>query len=140
MLRQYGLSLSGLAQTIRRQNVDLPTGSIKASDGEILLRFSDERHSINRLRDLIVVTSTDGGQIRLGDIASIVDQFEKDEVQITFNGRPAALLDITKSANQDTIKISQRIETFLNQERQRAPEGVSFTVVNNISSLVNDRA
>lgn len=139
VLRQYGLSLSQVASTIQRQNIDLPAGSILASDGEILLRVDDERKTIDALRNLVVVTSTSGAQIRLGDIAKIEDRFEKDEVKVLFNGNPAALLNVVKSEKDDALDVVERIEEFLNIERQRAPPGVTFTIAGDVSSIIRDR-
>ncbi|MEM7776225.1 MAG: efflux RND transporter permease subunit [Pseudomonadota bacterium] len=139
VLRQYGLSLSSVADAIRRQSVDLPAGSVMAGDGEILLRFADERTTVDDLRDLIVITATNGGQIRLGDIAKVDSRFEKDEDKVVFNGRPAALLAVEKSENDDILKVIDRVNAFLDVERQSAPPGVTLTVVTDVASIVNDR-
>ena len=139
LLRQFGLSLSGIADAIRKQNVDLPAGSVETQDGEILLRFDDERDNIDSLKDLIVISDPGGGQIRLGAIAEIDDRFEKDEVQIRFNGQAAALLQVTKTEQEDTLKVIDRINAFLDEERPQAPPGVTLTVVNDTASIVRDR-
>ncbi|MEL6336484.1 MAG: efflux RND transporter permease subunit, partial [Pseudomonadota bacterium] len=138
-LRQFGLSLQDVATTIQRQNIDLPVGTIQGRDGEILLRFADERRSVDELRDLIVVSSEDGGQIRLGDIARIDDRFDNEEVKILFDGAPAAFLQVTKSASDDLLTVIDRIDTFLVRERVRAPPGVTFTIVRSPAEVVQDR-
>ncbi len=138
-LRQYGLSLSSIASTIESQNVDLPAGSIRAEDGEILLRFADERRSIDALRDIVVVTSTQGAEIRLGEIAQITDRFEDEEVRFTFDGKPAALLDIIKTPDDDILDVIARVRAFIDMESARAPPSVSFTIVNDGASIVQDR-
>ena len=138
-LRQFGLSLQDVATTIQRQNIDLPVGTIQGRDGEILLRFADERRSVDELRDLIVVSSEDGGQIRLGDIARIDDRFDNEEVKILFDGEPSAFLEVTKSAGDDLLTVIGRIEAFLAEERQRAPPGVRFTIVRSPAEVVEDR-
>ncbi len=139
VLQQFGLSLSGIADTIARQNVDLPAGTIETNEQEILVRFADERQTVNAMRNLIVVSGEAGGQVRLGDIASITDRFELEEQRITFNGKPAALLDVTKTAQQDALKVIDAIETFLEKERQVAPPSVELVVAKDLSSIVRDR-
>ncbi|MEJ2123283.1 MAG: efflux RND transporter permease subunit [Alphaproteobacteria bacterium] len=139
MLRQFGLSLSGIADTISRQNVDLPAGSIETKEQEILVRFADERQTVGALRDLIVVSGASGGQVRLGDIAKITDRFEHDEHRITFNGKPAAVLDITKTSQQDVLNVIDAVNKFLESERKIAPPGVDLVVVKDMSSIVRDR-
>ncbi|MBX2805503.1 MAG: efflux RND transporter permease subunit [Hyphomicrobiales bacterium] len=139
ILRQYGVSLSSVASTIQRQSIDLPAGSILASDGEILLRVDDERKTIDALRSLVIVTSNSGAQIRLGDIAKIENRFEKDEVKTLFNGKPAAIINVIKSENDDALDVVERIEAFLELERQRAPPGVTFEIAGDVSSIISDR-
>ncbi len=139
VLRQLGLSLSGIANAISRQSLDLPAGNIKTQDREILVRFANERKRINEFYDLIVVSGTQGGQVRLGDIAKITDRFDLDEEKYIFNGKIAALLKITKTENEDTLKVIDAIKAFVVHEKKSAPSNVSLTVTNDVSSVVRGR-
>ena len=138
-LRQFGLSVAEIADAVKRQSVDLPAGSISASDRELLVRFADERKKVYEFLDLIVVSGKGGGQVRLGDIAEITDRFDLDEEKVIFNGRPAALLDITKTLTEDTLNVIAAVNAFLDHERQVAPPGVELVVTNDRSSIVSDR-
>jgi HAE1 family hydrophobic/amphiphilic exporter-1 len=138
-LRQYGLSVADIAATIQRQSVDLPAGSVETSARELLIRFADERRKVSEFRDLVVVSSAGGGQVRLGDIATITDRFDLDEVKTLFNGKPAAILDITKTENEDTLEVIDAVNAFLDNERQTAPKSISFDITRDISSIVRDR-
>jgi multidrug efflux pump subunit AcrB len=137
--RELGLSLEDLASVITRQNVDLPAGEIVSEEGTTLLRFADERLAIDAYRDVVVASSASGGQIRLGDIARIVDRFEDDEVRTLFNGRPAALLDVSKTTMDDTLRVMEAIESFLEQARPTLPPGVILTVTRDSSDILEDR-
>ena len=138
-LRQFGLSVAEIADAVQRQSLDLPAGTISASDQELLVRFADERKRVNDFLDLIVVSGKEGGQIRLGDIAKVTDRFDLDEEKVLFNGKPAALLDITKTENEDTLRVIGAVKAFLENERQVAPPGVELVITNNRSSIVQDR-
>jgi len=138
-LRQFGLSTSDIADAISRQSVDLSAGSIKASDREVLVRFADERKRLFEFLDLVVVSGEQGGQVHLGDIATITDRFELDEDKILFNGRPAALLEVSKTDTEDTLDAIDAINAFLKHERQIAPPGVEMEVTKDLSSIVRDR-
>lgn len=137
--RELGLSLEDLAAVISRQNVDLPAGEIISKDGATLLRFADERRAIDAYQDVIVASSTLGGQIRLGDIARIDDRFEDEEVRSFFNGQPAALLNISKTATDDTIRVMTATEAFLDEVQPRLPPGVMLTVTRDASNILVDR-
>lgn len=138
-LRQFGLSVADIANQIKRQSVDLPAGRIETREPELLLRFADERKSAADFRDLVVVSSGTGGQIRLGDIAAITERFELDEDKIVFNGKPAAILDVTKTENQDTLNVIDALNAFLAHERASGPKIVELAITKDISSIVRDR-
>ncbi|WP_051340785.1 efflux RND transporter permease subunit [Azospirillum halopraeferens] len=137
--RTLGLSLADIAAAVERQNVDLPAGEIEAADGIIRLRFADERSTPDAYRDIIVASGERGGQIRLGDIATITDRFEKAEVRMQFDGRPAAVLNVTKTPNDDSLDVMAAIREVLDAERAQAPPGVAFTIANDVTSIVSDR-
>ncbi len=138
-LRQYGLDVGDIARTIQRQNIDLPAGSLKTSDRDLLVRFADQRKTVQDIGELVVVSSVGGGQIKLGDIAKITDRFEIDEDKIIFNGQKAAVLKITKTEREDTIRVIDRVREVLAIERKKAPPGISLVVSNDISGVVRDR-
>jgi hydrophobic/amphiphilic exporter-1 (mainly G- bacteria), HAE1 family len=138
-LRQSGLSISAIADVISRQSIDLPAGAIESSSRNTLIRFVDERRSVDTFRDLIVISGKSGSEIRLGDIARITDRFELDEEKIIFNGQRAAILEITKTKTEDTLNVVDAVAKFVDHQRQIAPPGVEFELTQNISSIVRDR-
>lgn len=136
---QYGLSLSQIADVIAAQSVDLPAGAIETHEQEITVRFADERTTPLEFEDLIVLGGASGGEVRLGDIATITDLFELEEEAIYFNGRRAALLEVTKTKAEDTLTAFAAVEQFVQDEREMLPPGVELTLTQDISSIVQDR-
>lgn len=138
-LRQYGLSLDDIANKISRQSLNLPAGSIETQDGDILIRLAEERKRVHEFLNLVVISGTGGGQIRLGDIAKITDRFNLDEVKTLFNGQRAAILKITKTPNEDTLDVIDAVSKFVEQENKTAPPSIQLTITNDGSSIVRDR-
>ncbi len=139
-LLQYGISMSDVANSVRRQGIDLPAGSLETADRNLLIRFTDLRRTPEALADLIIVSANSGAEIRLGDITHISDRFELDEEQVLFNGQRAALLQVIKTKQQDTIKVMDAVSRFLERElRPTAPQGVNFHITQDRSSIVKDR-
>ncbi|MCP5409724.1 MAG: efflux RND transporter permease subunit [Chromatiaceae bacterium] len=139
MLQRHGLSISDLANAISRQNIDLPAGSIETRQRNYLIRFMDQRGSLQGLEELVIIGAGSGGEIRLGDIASIQDSFELDEEKILFNGQRAALLQVNKAKTEDTLRVFNAVQDFIAHEQQLAPPAVKFTLTNDSSSVVRDR-
>jgi len=139
VLRQHDLSIDDLAHVIGRQSVDLPAGGIETPQREYQLRFRDERRSPSELADLLVVSGPQGGELRLGDIATITDLFEDPEQKTVFNGTRAAILDIHKTVSDDSLRVVDAVAAFIDAERERAPPGVELTLARDVSSIVRDR-
>ncbi len=139
VLRQFGLSVSDIARAIQNQSLDLPGGNVESSEEHVLVRLADERLRPQDFHGLVVISAATGGQIRLGDIATISDRFEKDEEKILFNGKPAAVLDVTKTRNEDTLTVIDALKEFLIHENQSAPKGVTAVLTRDGASLVRDR-
>lgn len=140
VLQRHGASITDLANVIRAQNIDLPSGAVKTAERDFLVRFTDQRRTARDLEDLVVIgASGGGGELRLGDIAEITDQFELDEEKYLHNGQRAALLQINKTKGQDTLDVMDVVAAFVDRQQQMAPPGVAFSITQNISTIVRDR-
>ena len=138
-LLQFGVSVSDVAQQVQLGSVDLPAGDIATSTETLLIRVAEERRTVDDLAALVVRSSDSGGQVHLGDIATITEQFSSDEDVITFDGRPAAVLDISKTRAEDALTIIDELKAFIEAERQQGPPGVVMEITTDAASVVRDR-
>ncbi|MGF1501563.1 MAG: efflux RND transporter permease subunit [Paracoccaceae bacterium] len=138
-IRALGLSLDDIARTVGRQNLDLPLGELVSESGTHLLRFADERRAVDAYGDVIVASSAAGGEVRLADIAQIVETVDEREVAAELNGRPAAILRVTKTETDDTLEVMERLRAFIAAETARLPPGVELTITGEAASVLDDR-
>ncbi|MHA1564857.1 MAG: efflux RND transporter permease subunit, partial [Alphaproteobacteria bacterium] len=138
-LRQLGLSTDDIANAVGHQSIQRPLGTIENDQRELLLRFDDERRTTASFAELVVVGGETGAEVRLGDIARITDRFEKVEERIVFNGQRAAILDVKKARDADTLRVIGAMRLFIEAELQRAPPGVNLEITQDVSSIVSDR-
>ncbi len=139
VLQQYSLSISDITSAISSQSLDLAAGTIKTQQQSILIRYADQRKTVHDFQNLIVVTGADGGQIRLGDMATITDRFEDEENKIVIDGMRAAQLIIEKTPNDDTLKTIDAVKSFITKENQTNPSNVKLILSRDNSSIVRDR-
>ena len=137
--RAMGLTIEEIARAVARQNTDLPAGEVIAEGGTTLIRFADERRAVDAYRDLVVTSDPGGGRVTLGDIADIRAGFEEAHVRTEVDGRPAALLDVTKSAADDTLRVRAAIADFLTAARPTLPPTVRLQVVRDRSRILENR-
>jgi hydrophobic/amphiphilic exporter-1 (mainly G- bacteria), HAE1 family len=137
-LRQYDLSAAEVADIVRRQSVNLPAGTIETHEGELTVRFVEERRSPQELEDLVIVAGPGGAEVRLGDIARVWDLFELDEEQVLLGNRRAGLLNVEMTKNQDVIRVADSVKRFIEKEQNRYPQ-LDFEITQDGSMLVGDR-
>lgn len=138
-LRQFGLSAQDIATAVGRHSVSSPSGRLEGRDEDLLLRFDDQRKSAEGFQDLVVISGATGAAIRLGEIATITDRFDRDEEKILFDGRRAAVLDIAKTSAQDILTVLDAVKDFVAREQLNAPHGMRLTLTQDRASVVEDR-
>ncbi len=138
-IRRLGLTVAEVADKVGRQNVQMPAGSVELSDKNLLIRFDERQITPDNLGKIIVSSNPEGGVVRLRDIAKIEDLFELEEEHTIFNGKAAAVLKVKKNKADDALRIKERVTEFVAQEQLVAPDGVTLTLTNDMSSLLQDR-
>ncbi|MCK4742283.1 MAG: efflux RND transporter permease subunit [Sulfuriflexus sp.] len=138
-LRQYQLSIEDIANRIKSQSMDMPAGTMDTDELSYQIRFLNERRTVSELADLIILNNINGAQLRLGEIARIVDNFTNEEVRTELNGKPAAILKITKNITDDSLTIFDAVEKFVNAENLRLPETTRLLITQDTASIVKDR-
>lgn len=138
-LRQYGLGISDIAALIQKQAIDLPAGDIESRQGVHQVRFTEQRRTPAQLAELVVLSGADGAEVRLGDIATISDAFENEEDYITYNGKPATLLQIEKNTIDDSLNVLHAVQAFVDNEKETLPDGMSLHLTQDMTSIVEDR-
>lgn len=137
--QRYGLGISDIKAAIERQSVDLPAGTIQSDEGDLVVRFADQRRSPREFENLTLISAGTGGSVRLGDVAVIHKVFDKPEEKILFNGKRGALLEISKNYTQDSLRVMAAIQEHLERERGMAPKGVSLEISQDVTSNIRDR-
>lgn len=136
---QYGLSIQNIADLIKAQALELPAGILESKDTSYQIRFDNARKTAAELATLVIINTDKGGEIQLGDIATVEDQFESREDRFELDGKQAALLKVNKNTSDDTITIFNAVKGFVDEENARLPEGTALTLTQDAATVVNDR-
>lgn len=136
---KYQLSVQDIANLIAAQAIELPAGTLEGSETSYQIRFDNVRKTAQELADLVIINSPGGGEIKLGDIARIENKFQNREERIELNGVPAGVLQVSKNTTDDTLKVFDAMQAFVDAENKILPEGTRLTITNDGASLVRDR-
>ncbi|WP_432454968.1 efflux RND transporter permease subunit [Agarivorans sp. QJM3NY_29] len=138
-LREYGLSLSKVAESIRLASLDLSAGSVKTQGGEILLRTKGQAYIGEEFANLLIISQADGTRIKLADIATVVDGFEETPIVNRFNKQPAVMIEVYRVGDQSAIVVADAVKNYILEKQSQLPTGVSVNYWRDRSSVVKAR-
>jgi len=140
-LREYGLSLGQVTGAVRRASADLPGGSVKSEDGEILIRTQGLLYTGLEYENIVVLTQPDGSEVRLADIAIVIDGFEDTDLINRFNGRPAAVVQVYRIGAQSALEVAETVHGYMASVRQRdsLPAGIEIGYSRDDTRILNSR-
>ncbi|MDA1000720.1 MAG: efflux RND transporter permease subunit [bacterium] len=138
-LRQYGLTFSGLADIIRKNVLELSGGDIRSPERRIRIRTLGKRYTGREFENLVILTRKDGTILRLGEIARVVDGFEDTDQTGRFNGKPAALIVVNKTEEEDALGIAKAVKAYVERKRKELPRGVEIAHWADTSRMIEDR-
>ncbi len=138
-LRRYGLGFDDVAGAIRRASLDLPGGTVRTASGDILLRTRGQAYSGSDYEKIALVSYSDGRQLRLGDVATVVDGFQETDQRSLFDGNPAVLVQVYRVGNQSALDIAEEVRSYLERARSQLPEGAALTLTQDDSRFLRDR-
>jgi multidrug efflux pump subunit AcrB len=139
-LRRYGLTLQQVADQLAAASVDLPGGGIKTEKGEILLRVKERRDYARQFARLPVITGPDGSQVLLGDLATVLDDFEETDRFALYNGKPAVMLEVYRVGDQTPIEVVDAVLRQMEEIGRFLPASIQQNVLNDRADIYRQRA
>lgn len=127
-LRRYGLTFQELADAIRASSINQSAGTVRTEIGSYQLKVRKQADSEQEFANIIVRQTADGGTIRVGDVANVVDGFEDNEILATLNGEPAVLLQVMSTETMDIVTASESIRKWIADRSETLPAGVQLTL------------
>ncbi|MGH0029887.1 MAG: efflux RND transporter permease subunit [Myxococcota bacterium] len=138
-LRRHGITFDQVAAAVRRGSLDRPGGSIRAAEGEVLLRARGQAYVGEEFERLVVVTREDGTRVLLGDVARVVDGFDEDEIYARFDGDPAVLIQVFRVGDQRVLDLVEQVKSYAAGSIGRLPGGLELTVWRDGAQYLRDR-
>jgi len=136
-LRKHGLTLTSVAQILRRENIEMPGGQLRSDGQEILLRGKNRREIGEELKQLPVVTQPNGAVLTVGDVATVRDAFDDSSAINEVNGQPALVINVDRTSDEDLLEITSAVHQYV--KAAELPLGYKLQVWGDTSVDVRDR-
>ena len=116
-LTSYGLSVGDVAAALRQAPFDVPAGSFRSQDQQLIVRADATAVSADEIADIVVRDS-----VLVGDVASVYFGPEDADTLSRLDGRPVLGLNVVRQANSNTIEISAGINAAVDLINARFDE------------------
>ncbi|MFC2967525.1 efflux RND transporter permease subunit [Acidimangrovimonas pyrenivorans] len=138
-LEAHGLTIADVSAALARGSLDMPAGTLEGPGGDALIRFSGEKRSPAEFAKLPITGSAQGGEVLLGDVATITTRFSDPHEASYYDGKRAAIINVTKTASQDALKVMAALQKQLATARDQAPEGITLSISQDSTQNIVDR-
>ncbi|RUO35253.1 efflux RND transporter permease subunit [Aliidiomarina sanyensis] len=125
-LRQFGLTFNDVVQAVRGTSIDVPGGSIRTPNGDILLRAKGQGYTGRDFEDIILLRRDDGTRLRLGDIAVVNDGFVESRAFAEFDGSRATFVRVDVVGDQDELAVARAVKEYVDARQDTMPQGVNI--------------
>ncbi len=129
------LSAEDVYAAIRAANVTGPTGGFQGPDRAELIGLNGQLRTARQYAPLVLKTSN-GAIVRLTDVASVIDGVANTRLGASFDGKPAILLTVSKSAGANVIETADRVRAMLPRLQGWIPPDIKLTILSDATSSI----
>ena len=154
-MNRYHISSSEVLLALQTQKFDMPAGYLESTNNRYLTKLIGKFRTIKDLENIIVRSNFSGNKIRIKDIGTVKDHFEKEkEKHYIYNSsnhpdfklQPSVSISVFKNLNTDLIDLIDQIKQELKPFKQnlQKPYGITWgfdesqSTRKRLSSVINN--
>ncbi len=134
-LHSYGLSLARVIMAIRKQNLNIPDGMIIGRHSQFLIKTRGEKLVKEELTKIVIAHREKGGELHLGDIATVRSSFRERQSLFRGNGRAAIALNLLRPEKGHVTTTMAAVEKALPGIEKQFP-GIEFEIADTQRNII----
>ncbi|MDO5442871.1 MAG: efflux RND transporter permease subunit [Bacteroidia bacterium] len=139
VMSELGLTPVAVLGVIKGANLDFPTGSLEDGITHTAVRLTGKLQSVEEIRSLVLMTLPNSTQIRLSDIADVVETSADVNTLARVDGEEAVLINVFKQENANAIDLSDAVAATVERLEQRySDEGLQIRTVSDSSTFTRE--
>ncbi|MEW6670604.1 MAG: efflux RND transporter permease subunit [Thermodesulfobacteriota bacterium] len=120
-IKALGLPIDRILQRIVEENVNLPAGPLEQGLLEVTIRTPGIYNSLDELRRTVIAIR-EGAPIQLGEIADVVDSWQKITRIVRVNGQPGVRMSVNKQSGTNTVEVASGVLKELERINRDIPQ------------------
>src|SRR4030042_126794 len=136
-MEAYNLTIEQIGNILRAENMNMPAGYIEMGKTDYPLRIQGEFPEIDIMKN-IVVSSYNGNNVYLKDVAMVRDTIRETKLDTRINGLPGMSLYVQKQSGGNTVKVTKEIEKTLASLTKDLPADVKIEKLFDSATFIKD--
>lgn len=117
-LRRYGLTFDDVARAIRGSSINLAGGQVRTETGSVQVATRNLADTQEDFEAIIVRQLPDGSNIRVSDVARVVDGFEDRKQKREVNGKPSITLAVMAPDKLNIVNLSRAVNKWVKDKNE----------------------
>ncbi len=127
-LQSSGLSINNVLTAIQSQQMEMPAGTVTQSGRNYSIYFDALVSNPQQLGNIVVLQTASGG-VRLQDIATIEDTFQKRNTIVRVNGNEGIALVVAKLPQANTLTVVDGVKKAIAELEPSLPDDTHLNIV-----------
>lgn len=127
-LRRYNLTIDDVSRAVQSTSLNVSAGRVRSDDGDFQLRARNLADTKSQFDDIIVRETPDGGQVRVRDVATVIDGFEDRNIYNRLGDDPSILVTVQTADRFNIWKTSKAVHKIIDEMKTQLPQGVGIRV------------
>jgi len=136
-LTAHNVSAQQVAEAIRNSNIIVSPGLIEENHQLELALISGQARRPDELNGIVVAT-VNNAPVLVSDVATVSPSVEPQYTIVTADGHPAALVNINRQPDANTVAVVDNVKAALTAMRGQIPKDVRVAAYYDQSLLVRD--
>src|SRR6201991_2722568 len=136
-LAAHNVSAQQVAEAIKNSNIIVSPGLIEENHQLELALISGQAKRPDELNNIVVAT-VNNAPVRVADVAIVAAGVEPQYTIVTADGHPAALVNINRQPDANTVAVVDEVKAALNAMRGQIPKDVRVAAYYDQSLLVRE--
>jgi hydrophobic/amphiphilic exporter-1 (mainly G- bacteria), HAE1 family len=136
-MEAYNLSIEQIGNILRAENMNMPAGYIEMGETDYPLRIQGEFPESDVVKN-IVVSSYNGSNIYLKDIAEVRDTIRESKFDTKINGTKGMAMYLMKQSGGNTVQVTKEVEKNLEILKKDLPPDVKIEKLFDSASFIKD--
>jgi HAE1 family hydrophobic/amphiphilic exporter-1 len=136
-MEAYNLTIEQIGGVLRAENMNMPAGFLEMGQTDYPLRIQGEFPESDVIRN-IVVSSFNGNNVYLKDVAEVRDTIRETKLDTRINGLQGMSMFVQKQSGGNTVKVTKEVEQTLETLKKDLPADVSIEKLFDSATFIKD--